>query len=347
MAMRSRTQSEQAPHSLSTEDAEPREETDRYREALLHIGRIAGGLIDGTPQTSTKEGGHEGVSTPTNLDCRIMLLPARLREEAAEVARRIYPVNAPLQEVMSLDNGVPQTQRLTLATTKYWGPKPRSLTVSFMETTSTELKKKILSHLNAWSCGLTFAETGGTGEIRISRGPGGYWSYLGTDNKLIPNNRQTMNLQGFTLNTPESEYRRVVRHESGHASGFPHEHMRKVLIDRIDPQKAYDYFAQHYGWSRKEVDQQVLTPLDKRTIIGTEPDQDSVMCYHLPGSITKDGQPISGGPDINDSDAAFADIVYPAVLWSRDLEVAGEQHGSGGSVPDWDPSDDVALSTIE
>ena len=60
---------------------------------------------------------------------------------------------------------------------------------------------------------------------RISRGSEGYWSYLGTDIRLIPRNRPTMNLQGFTMNTSESEYKRVVRHETGHTLGFPHEHI--------------------------------------------------------------------------------------------------------------------------
>jgi hypothetical protein len=60
---------------------------------------------------------------------------------------------------------------------------------------------------------------------QISRGSEGYWSYLGTDIRLIPWNRPTMNLQGFTMNTSESEYKRVVRHETGHTLGFPHEHI--------------------------------------------------------------------------------------------------------------------------
>ncbi len=36
------------------------------------------------------------------------------------------------------------------------------------------------------------------------------------------------------MQTPESEYHRVVRHETGHTLGFPHEHMRKELVEKID-----------------------------------------------------------------------------------------------------------------
>ena len=102
--------------------------------------------------------------------------------------------------------------------TKYWGPRPRRLTVSFMDATPADLRRRIVSHMNAWTRtgSVTFVETQGSGQVRVSRGGGGYWSYLGTDIRLIPTNRPTMNLQGFTMDTAESEFRRVIRHEAGH-----------------------------------------------------------------------------------------------------------------------------------
>jgi hypothetical protein len=156
-----------------------------------------------------------------------------------------------------------------------------------------------------------------------------------------------MNLQGFTMSTDEKEYRRVVRHEAGHTLGFPHEHMRQALVDRIDRQKAYDYFRRTQGWSKEMVDQQVLTPLDPSKIMGTEPDEDSIMCYRLPGEITKDGKPIRGGADINKMDADAVAIIYPKVLRAAE---AAPTTGAEAEVPtprlpavvDWDPSEDVA-----
>ena len=160
---------------------------------------------------------------------------------------------------------------------------------------TADLRTRILSHLNAWACGIQFVETRGTGQVRISRGAGGYWSYLGTDILHIATTRPTMNLQGFTMNTSDDEFRRVIRHEAGHTLGFPHEHMRRELVARIDRQKAYDFFRRTQGWSQPMVDQQVLTPLDERSIFGTPADQTSIMCYQLPGLITRDGRPIVGG----------------------------------------------------
>jgi hypothetical protein len=120
-----------------------------------------------------------------------------------------------------------------------------------------------------------------------------------------------MNLEGFTMRTSPSEFRRVVCHEAGHTLGFPHEHMRRELVQRIDPAKAYPYFRRTDGWSREDVDAQVLTPLNQQTIVGTQPDQTSIMCYQLPGSITRDGRPILGGTRINETDFKFAAVIYP------------------------------------
>jgi hypothetical protein len=122
-----------------------------------------------------------------------------------------------------------------------------------------------------------------------------------------------MCLQDFSADTPEEEYRRVVRHETGHTLGFPHEHMRRALVQLLDPEKAYAYFARTQGWDRATVDAQVLTSLEDRQILVSAdlPDQNSIMCYQLPGAITRNGEPIPGGVDIDPQDAAFAHKIYP------------------------------------
>ena len=321
----------------------------RYTTALQEISRLANGALAG--QESANGADSPAAAFDPGAGCRIMSVPPRLVEDAAALAVRINPVNAPLREFAVVGEAVPESPlRLTLRTTKYWGPAPRTLTVSFVETTPADLRARLLSHMNAWAqfCGVSFTETVGTGDVRISRGDGGYWSYLGTDIHLIPTNRQTMNLQGFTMNTRDSEFHRVVRHETGHTLGFPHEHMRKALVDRIDRQKAYAYFLRTQGWDQQTVDQQVLTPLDPTEIIGTEADQDSIMCYQLPAEITTDGQPIHGGVDINDSDGRFAGIVYPksfgAGAGAPTSAVAGEVPvPRAGAVVDWDPREDRPL----
>ena len=310
------------------------------REALSKIAEIASAAAHGTESRGNSHGEASATGGEEMPSCGIKTVPKRLAVKAARHAIGINPVNAPLVPLGALGMSAPSDPlSMAVVTGKYWGPSPRTLTVSFMESTPSDLRARIVSHLNAWTrtgC-ITFAQTQGTGQVRISRGPGGYWSYLGTDVLLIPQNRPTMNLQSFTMNTVESEFKRVIRHEAGHTLGAPHEHMRKELVARIDRQKAYDYFRRTQGWSQQDVDAQVLTPLDDRSIFGTPSDQTSIMCYQLPGAITKDGRPIVGGLDINASDFDFIGRIYPKAGHSP----AAQTQGGDGQADDWDASEDV------
>jgi hypothetical protein len=291
-------------------------DVDKLRGALAKIADLASAVVKGgLGEGNASDNGHAGGPGVDMPGCAVKSLPRRLVLNAARTAMRINPVNAPQSAPVGAgaDFKIMNPLQIAVLTSKYWGPSPRRLTVSFMESTPDDLRARILSHMNAWTqtaC-ISFVETSETGDVRISRAGAGYWSYLGTDILHIPKNRPTMNLQGFTMSTPESEYHRVVRHETGHTLGFPHEHMRKELVARIDPQAAYRYFLATQGWVKDVVDAQVLTPLDDASIMGTPPDQESIMCYQLPASITKDHLPIIGGIDINATDFEFAGRIYP------------------------------------
>lgn len=266
------------------------------------------------------------------IPCHIPQLPKDDLIKAAEDAVRINPVNRP--RFPALDSNGPLTQvvravvaqplAIAVMTTKYWGTNGVKLNVTFTEPTQPELQRKIVAYGNRWGqrANVEFRLIDTTnwqeGDVRISRKGGGYWSYLGTDIRSIPRSQQTMNLQGFSLNTSLAEYERVVVHEFGHTLGFPHEHMRKAIIARLDKEKTYAYFARNQGWDRDEVDAQVLTPLGEAHIMATPADQDSIMCYQLPGSITKDGKPIPGGPQANDNDLNFAAKIYPKAVVPTD-----------------------------
>ncbi len=310
------------------------------REALEQIASIAN-------KTARSLGNSDQHDTHIRVDfdvpgCSIMSLPKRLLIKAANTAIKINPVNSVTRGPVGAAAGlaVLEPMQIAVMTNKYWGPTPRELSVSFMEQTNPALRRRILEHMNAWSevaC-ISFRETNQTGEVRISFNELGYWSYLGTDVLLIPANRPTMNLQAFSMSTPESEYKRVVRHETGHTLGFPHEHMRADLVDRIDRDKAYAFFEATQGWNRAMVDAQVLTSLDEQSLLHTPADQTSIMCYQLPGSITKDNQPILGGVDINATDRAFAGQVYPKQETQRASPRASRYQN------DWNEDEDVDQS---
>lgn len=248
--------------------------------------------------------------------CRPKMLPRDQWVEAARVAATINPLNhAPVQRLMMVMPGfVPQPLHLAVLTTKYWGGGGKQFTVGFLDNPPADLRARILLHMNAWNktANVKFVEAATDPEVRIARNGEGYWSYVGTDILTIPADQQTMNLQGFTMDTLESEFHRVVRHETGHTMGCPHEHMRKELVDEIDPDKAISYFGTYCGWDADMVRAQVLTPIEDSSLWGTaHADPYSIMCYQLPGTITKNGVPIVGGSDISELDYSFIGQVYP------------------------------------
>ncbi len=271
------------------------------------------------PNKSIKPNAHYPILT-----CIPKSLPANRLVEAARVAAQINPRHAAhLDTLLDAKRGaksVLDIQRIGARTTKFWGAKGVHLTVGFLDNPETALKKRILAHMNAWSetANVSFTESGPTAQVRIGRykgSQGGYWSYLGTDILSIAPGEPTMNLEGFTMLTPESEFHRVVRHETGHTLGFPHEHMRGALVNLIDKPKAIAYFRRTQGWTSAEVNAQVLTPIEESSLLNpTKPDPHSIMCYQIPGEITKNGEPIPGGDDIDTLDASYAGNIYPKSL---------------------------------
>jgi hypothetical protein len=253
--------------------------------------------------------------------CTPKSLPNELREAAARKALKLNPANHPHPALVAraLAGGPMGPARIALLVGKRWPVTGVKLTVGFLDNPPADLRKRILAHMNAWakSANVQFKETKSRAQVRIARAGSppevaGYWSYIGTDILHIAARKPTMNLEAFTMNTPESEFHRVVRHETGHTLGFPHEHMRRELVDKIDPAKAIAYFGRTQGWSADEVRQQVLTPLEDSSLLGTaHADARSIMCYQIPGTLTRDGKPIVGGKDIDKRDYSFAASVYP------------------------------------
>jgi hypothetical protein len=196
--------------------------------------------------------------------------------------------------------------------------------------------------MNAWNefCNVLFTEIPAgaslwSAQVRITRDfrddakgiTGGHWSWLGTDILNHPG-QPTMNLQGFDLTTDDAEYRRVVRHETGHTLGFTHEHFHKEIVEWIDPDKAIEYFAGFpNNWPPEVTRLNVLKPLSPRDLIASATvDVHSIMCYDLPPSIMKPDAPtFAGGRDFTNHDKKFAESVYPKLA----------------SIPAWDAVNDV------
>ena len=255
------------------------------------------------------------------ITCTPKSLPAHRLAAAARRALEINPANG-LQHRRVVRTPAGRRGgpgRLAVLIGRRWPASGVRLTVKFIDNPPKDLRARILLHMNAWgkTANVQFTETQGTGKVRLARfdsppDMAGYWSWIGTEILEIAENEPTLNLEGFTMKISEAEFHRVVRHEAGHTLGFEHEHMRRDLVMKIDRAKAYAFFDKDQGWSKQEVDAQVLTPLVDKSIMGTaESDPHSIMCYQIPGAITKNGKPIVGGTDINPKDFAFAASIYP------------------------------------
>lgn len=233
---------------------------------------------------------------------------------AAKLAVEENPTNAPRMDFAGVFLAITvQPQFLAALTTRYWGKGGVDLGVSFLDTASAELRNKFLEYANRWSPhgNVRFRWSQSGGQIRITRSQAGYWSYLGTDCLAIKSG-PTMCFQGFTVNTRDSEWERVVPHEFGHAAGFPHEHLRERIIARLDRAKTLAYFRRTQGWSDQTTASNVLTPIPESALLASaEADERSVMAYSLPASITKDGRPIQGGSTLSDLDKATVAKIYP------------------------------------
>ena len=258
------------------------------------------------------------------ITCRPRSLPPEKLIHAARHSVEVNPMNhAPIERLSALMPGfVPTPMHLALLISKYWRAAGVHLTVGFLDSPPIALQKRILAHMNAWNktANVRFSLSKSHPDVRIARIENdpendGYWSYIGTQIHSIDAKDPTMNLEGFTMKTPDSEFRRVVRHETGHTLGFEHEHMRRELVKLIDVKKAIKFYREDQGWSPREVREQVLTPIEDRSLRGTaHADPHSIMCYEIPGSITRNGKPIVGGLDIDKTDYEFAAKLYPKKL---------------------------------
>jgi len=245
--------------------------------------------------------------------CAPRFLPRERWADADKLAFEINPENRPPDADLASQEGG-EDKRMAVSRRVYWGKKGVRLTVGFLDNPPEDLRKRILSHMNAWNktANVEFTESSTDPQVRIAREADGYWSYLGTDVLSIPKHQATMNLEAFTMNTPDLEFHRVVRHETGHTLGFPHEHMRQALVERLDRDKVIAEFMRTQGWTRQEVINQVLTPLEESSLIGSAgADALSIMCYQLPGRLTRDGKSIPGGLDIDPTDFEVAGALYP------------------------------------
>lgn len=216
-------------------------------------------------------------------------------------------------------------EHTALLNSAYWGYEGVHLTVSFLENVSAEFKQHFLMHANAWgqyaNVQFSLAAAGSPGIVRVSCRTEGYWSYLGPQIATIARDQPTMSLQDFDRGMPESEWKRVVRHEVGHTLGLLHEHMLPEIIGLLDPEPTIADFEASQGWPRQMVIEQILTPPTPGTYTASDPSVYSIMCYQFNERCTRNHKPIPGGSDITPKDGEFVGRIYPKLPGVKPMPV--------------------------
>jgi len=142
----------------------------------------------------------------------------------------------------------------------------------------------------------------------------GHWSYLGTDSTAISSSNITMNLDGLSINetTSENEMIRVVLHEFGHALGFGHEHKHPNGGIPWDIPKVYEFYQLNQGWSKSEVDYQILDRYTHEQLaFSTSYDKKSCMQYAVSNDLTIGNWEVGWNRNLSSGDKAGCAKAYP------------------------------------
>lgn len=243
--------------------------------------------------------------------------PANLRglQNATKMA---LPSKMTLNALSSAMDSFTMEPQIAFAAGRLWRTG-RNLPVFFMDHVSPKLRSRVMDAAQKWSVhgNIHFHVTDDIAAsiIRIGNYAGeGHWSYLGTDALTIPKSQITMNLDGYSIdeNVNQAELDRVVIHEFGHAIGCEHEHFHPGVDIPWDRRAVYSYYFRTQGWSRAQVDQQVLNNYSRdQFAFLTEYDENSIMHYAVPNELTLGDFEIDWNKKLSDLDKFGVSVAYP------------------------------------
>jgi hypothetical protein len=246
--------------------------------------------------------------------CTDRVLPLEQAFQAAGRAIRENPANVPVVIVRPLLGVIePTPDELALITGKKW-QNGRILRIRFLDGANA-LQTKVENVSKEWSqyanVNLQFG-TDLNAEIRISFTPGGSWSYIGTDALSIAAAEQTMNFGWLTVNSPDDEIGRVVRHEMGHALGAIHEHQSPAANIPWDREAVYRYYSgPPNNWTREQIDHNIFERYSGTITNFSSFDRDSIMLYAIPNELTVGDYEVGWNRVLSSTDKQFMRTQYP------------------------------------
>ncbi|HEX6915514.1 MAG TPA: M12 family metallopeptidase [Chitinophagaceae bacterium] len=148
----------------------------------------------------------------------------------------------------------------------------------------------------------------------------GYWSMVGQQATMIPDDEQTMSLDTTGGHFQQmASLRGTVMHEFGHSIGLLHEHSSPV--SGIQWNKEAVYKDLEGTWDRATVDAQIFETYKVSYTNGTKYDNKSIMHYPIPARHTLNGYQVDWNWQISAGDKEIAGLLYPKGGKSRINEV--------------------------
>lgn len=180
------------------------------------------------------------------------------------------------------------------------------------------LKQKVIDYARVWYAfaNLTFQYVGPNeaADIKIAfqwNGDGGSWSTLGKQCQSISQTSPSMNFGWFNSSTSDTEFRRTILHEFGHALGLIHEHQSPVANIPWNKPAVYAYYAAAPNyWTAATVDANIFAKYSTTQTNYTNYDRSSIMQYAVPSSLTTDGSSIGLNTYLSYTDIAFIKQQY-------------------------------------
>lgn len=227
------------------------------------------------------------------------------------------PVNNEILEDNKVFTEMPSPENNSLKAggikSKFW-TNGSTISVKFLDGSATQINN-VKARIAQWEqyANLKFNYTTGSATVRISFvADAGSWSYVGTDaNYITDQTKPTVNFGWLRDNTSSLEYDRVVLHEFGHVLGLVHEHQLPSTTVCWNKEALYTYYANNHGWTKAQVDQNIINQYSVSQTQYSAFDPSSIMTYSIPASFTTCGWSTPSNTQLSNTDKSFIGQVYP------------------------------------